>query len=147
MTQTAPDSTIRLALRMTREQHELLLQAATAAGMSVPDFAIESIVRSAHRLMGTESGVQTTHRFDQSVSAGPAGQHSAPRTSFTKPALMRWQSMSEARRRLLLSNVWCSRCRHEVTITDFSAAIKDGDLLLVGRCAECRGDVARVVES
>jgi hypothetical protein len=33
-----------------------------------------------------------------------------------------------------------------VTITNFSGAIKGRDLLLVGKCAECRGDVARVIE-
>jgi hypothetical protein len=33
-----------------------------------------------------------------------------------------------------------------VTIANFSGAIKGGDLLLVGRCAECHGDVARVIE-
>jgi hypothetical protein len=46
----------------------------------------------------------------------------------------------------LLSNVWCGKCRHEVTITNFSGAVKAGDLLLVGLCSECHGDVARVIE-
>jgi hypothetical protein len=45
-----------------------------------------------------------------------------------------------------LSNVWCGQCRHETTITNFSGTIKGGDLLLVGKCAECRSDVARVIE-
>ena len=45
-----------------------------------------------------------------------------------------------------LGNVWCGHCRHETTITSFSGSIKGGDLLLVGKCAECHGDVARVVE-
>ena len=43
-------------------------------------------------------------------------------------------------------SVWVSRCRHSVTITNFTGAVKAGDLLLVGTCTECRGDVARVVE-
>jgi hypothetical protein len=47
----------------------------------------------------------------------------------------------------LLANVWCGACRHEVTITNFTGAVKSGDLLLVGKCAECHGDVARVIES
>ena len=34
-----------------------------------------------------------------------------------------------------------------MTIVNFSGAVKAGDLLLVGECSECRGDVARVVES
>ncbi len=66
--------------------------------------------------------------------------------SFTTPARARWESIPTATRKLLIANVWCSNCRHGVTITNFSGTIKGGDLLLVGQCAECRGDVARVVE-
>ena len=44
------------------------------------------------------------------------------------------------------ANVWCGHCGHETTITNFSGTIKGGDLLLVGKCAECHGDVARVIE-
>jgi hypothetical protein len=33
-----------------------------------------------------------------------------------------------------------------VTITNFSGTIKGGDLLLMGKCAECHSDVARVIE-
>lgn len=49
-------------------------------------------------------------------------------------------------RQRLLSNVWCGRCRRETAITSFTGTIKGGDLLLVGKCGECRGDVARVIE-
>ena len=49
-------------------------------------------------------------------------------------------------RQRLLAHVWCGHCRHETTITNFNGTIKDGELLLVGRCAECHGDVARVIE-
>lgn len=55
--------------------------------------------------------------------------------TFTKPARQR-----------LLSNVWCGHCRHGTTITNFSGTIKGGGLQLVGKCAECRSDVARVIE-
>ena len=65
---------------------------------------------------------------------------------FTKPARQRWESIPADIRQRLLSNVWCGQCRHETTITNFSGTIKGGDLLLVGRCAECRNDVARVIE-
>jgi hypothetical protein len=44
------------------------------------------------------------------------------------------------------SNVWCGRCRHATTITNFSGAIKFDDLLLVGKCGECHADVARIIE-
>ena len=66
--------------------------------------------------------------------------------SFTKPARQRWESIPADIRKRLLSNVWCGQCRHETTITNLSGTIKGGDLLLVGKCAECRSDVARVME-
>jgi hypothetical protein len=65
---------------------------------------------------------------------------------FTVPARKRWEAIPPDVRRQLLANVWCGNCRREVTITNFTGAIRDGDLLLVGRCAECHGDVARVIE-
>ena len=66
--------------------------------------------------------------------------------TFTVPAAKLWAAIPVNVRKMLLSNVWCGKCRHEVTITDFSGAVKAGDLLLVGLCSECRGDVARVIE-
>ena len=66
--------------------------------------------------------------------------------TFTNPARQRWETIPADVGQRLLSNVWCSHCRHETTITNFSGAIKGGDLLLVGKCAECRSDVARVIE-
>jgi len=66
---------------------------------------------------------------------------------FTAPAAKLWASIPSNGKKLLLSNVWCCKCRHDVTITNFTGAVKDGDLLLVGLCSECRGDVAKVVET
>jgi hypothetical protein len=66
--------------------------------------------------------------------------------AFTKPARRRWESIPADIRQRLLSNVWCAHCSHETTITNFTGTIKAGDLLLVGQCAECQGDVARVIE-
>ncbi|WP_267313382.1 hypothetical protein [Methylococcus geothermalis] len=37
-------------------------------------------------------------------------------------------------------------CHREVVIINFTGTIKSGNLLLVGKCAECHGDVARVIE-
>lgn len=65
---------------------------------------------------------------------------------FTTPAAKLWAAISNDTRKLLLSNVWCGKCRHEITITNFSGAVRGGDLLLVGKCSECHGDVARVIE-
>jgi hypothetical protein len=66
--------------------------------------------------------------------------------SFTGPAAKLWATIPSDTKKLLLSNVWCSKCKHEVTITNFTGAVKGGDLLLAGFCSICRGDVARVVE-
>lgn len=66
--------------------------------------------------------------------------------NFTNPARQRWESIPADVRQRLLSNVWCGHCSHETTITNFTGTLKGGDLLLVGQCAECQGDVARVIE-
>lgn len=66
--------------------------------------------------------------------------------NFTRLAAKLWATIPTETKKLLLSNVWCGKCRHEVTITNFTGAVKAGDLLLVGLCSECRGDVARVIE-
>ena len=66
--------------------------------------------------------------------------------NFTHPARQRWESIPAEIRQRLLANVWCGQCRHEVTITYFSGTITGDDLHLVGKCAECHGDVARVIE-
>jgi hypothetical protein len=66
---------------------------------------------------------------------------------FTTPASKLWATILIETKKQLLSNVWCGKCRHEITITNFSGAIKAGDLLLVGKCSECHGDVARVIET
>jgi hypothetical protein len=66
--------------------------------------------------------------------------------ALTKPAGQRRESIPADIRQRLLSNVWCGHCRPEATITNFTGTIKGDDLLLVGKCAECQGDVARVIE-
>ena len=65
---------------------------------------------------------------------------------FTTPAAKHWTAIPNEIQKSILSDVWCGKCRHEVTITNFSGAIKGGDLLLVGKCAICQGDVAKVVK-
>ena len=66
---------------------------------------------------------------------------------FTPAAAEQWEAIPAATRKLILSNVWCGKCGHAVTITNFSGTVKGGDLLLVGSCSECHGDVARLIES
>ena len=91
----------------------------------------------------TEARAISRNRMPE-LAESTAGVESLP--NFTKPARQRWESIPADIRQRLLSNVWCGQCRHETTITNFSDAIKGGDLLLVGKCAECHGDVARVIE-
>lgn len=66
---------------------------------------------------------------------------------FTGPAAKLWSVVPESVKKVLLSNVWCGKCGHEVTMTNFTGVVKARDLLLVGKCSECLGDVARLVES
>ena len=66
---------------------------------------------------------------------------------FTAPAAKLWAAIPAATKKLLLANVYCGHCRGSVTITNFSGVVRGGDLLLVGKCAECHGDVARVIET
>lgn len=66
---------------------------------------------------------------------------------FTPTALHRWKAIPSESRKRLLTNVWCVRCRHEVTMNHYSGTLRDANLLLVGRCAECHGDVAAVIEA
>ena len=60
---------------------------------------------------------------------------------FTGPAAKLWATIPADAKSRLLANVWCGRCRHEVTITNFTGVVKAGDLLLVGVCAGCRENV------
>lgn len=73
-----------------------------------------------------------------------AGVESLPH--FTGPSRQRWASIPADIRQRLPSNAWCGQCRHETTVSNFSGAIKDGDLPGMGKYAECQGDVARVIE-
>lgn len=66
---------------------------------------------------------------------------------FAPPAAKIWKRIPPESRKRLLSNVWCVDCCHTVTITNFTGAVKGGDLLLVGLCSECRHDVARLIET
>ena len=68
--------------------------------------------------------------------------------NFSGPARQRWASIPADILQRLLTNVWCGQCRHSVTvrIINFTVPIKGGDPLLLDKCAECQGDVARVIE-
>lgn len=68
-------------------------------------------------------------------------------SNFTLEALEVWNAIPADIRPLLLADVYCINCDREVNITAFHAR-KDGeDLVLIGKCASCNGDLARVIES
>ena len=60
-------------------------------------------------------------------------------------ALNLWMSLPADTRRLLLSNVWCGKCRKAVTIIDYHAELKDV-VVLKGFCGTCGHKVARVID-
>jgi len=130
--ETSPDW-VRITLRMTPQQRDLLRRAADAAGMPVSAFVLRSACQTAEQLPS-----------EQQPRPPSSGVKSLQ--TFTKPARQRWESIPVHVRQQLLSNVWCGDCGHEVAITDFSGTMKGRDLLLVGRCAVCRTEVARVIE-
>lgn len=49
---------------------------------------------------------------------------------FTRLARQRWESIPAEIRQRLLAYVWCGQCRHEVTITNVTGTLKDGNLPL-----------------
>jgi hypothetical protein len=124
----------RITLRLTPAQKELLRRAADVAGIPVSAFVLQSAAQAAEQLLE-----------DPSPAALVKGVEHLP--TFTQPARQRWESIPATIRQRLLSNVWCGKCRHETTITNFTGTLKGGNLLLLGKCAECQGDVARVIES
>lgn len=132
--QKPPSSDVaRITLRLTPAQRDLLRRAADVAGMSVSAFVLQSASQAAEYLLE-----------DPTQAALATGVEHLP--TFTQPARQRWESIPADIRQRLLSNVWCGHCSHETTITNFNGAIKGCDLLLVGQCAECHGEVARVIE-
>ena len=124
---------VRITLRITPQQRDLLRRAAEVGGMPVSTFVLHSACQAADLLL-----------IEQQPGVLSPTVESLP--TFTEPARQRWEAIPADIRQRLLSNVWCGCCRHEVTITNFSGTIKGRDLLLVGKCAECHGDVARVIE-
>jgi hypothetical protein len=65
---------------------------------------------------------------------------------FAPDARQLWESIPADVRPQLLVNVFCGHCEEEATITNFSGTMDGADLVLIGKCSECDGDVARVIE-
>lgn len=87
----------------------------------------------------------TTSQAPDPLFPTPMSVESFPK--FTPPAAKLWTDIPAQTRKQLLSNVWCGRCKHSVTIKNFSGVVRSNDLLLVGQCSECQSDVARMIES
>jgi len=68
------------------------------------------------------------------------------RSVFSAQALKRWDELGSETQARLLGNVWCGTCLKPVHIIVTSARIEKKDLILNGQCAECRGNVARLIE-
>jgi hypothetical protein len=65
---------------------------------------------------------------------------------FTPKAAEFWATIPASVKPQLLANVFCGHCRGAVKIVDYKGSVKDGDLVLNGRCAVCGGEVARLIE-
>ncbi len=71
----------------------------------------------------------------------------ANQPTFTAPAQRIWEKIPQPIQRKVLDNVWCPACRKATTMTQYNGQVKEGDLLLTGRCATCGQRVARLLES
>jgi hypothetical protein len=67
--------------------------------------------------------------------------------AFTERAAVLWSTIPQEARERILKNVFCVKCRGAVEIVDFKGEEKRGDLILVGLCATCGHEVARVIET
>lgn len=65
----------------------------------------------------------------------------------SKDALALWTSIPEEIRLMLLAEVSCIHCGGEVVLSGARGMMDGSDLVLIGRCSECDGDLARVIES
>ncbi|MDG5789356.1 hypothetical protein QA612_17995 [Evansella sp. AB-P1] len=57
----------------------------------------------------------------------------------------RWLAFPNEIRKKLEENVFCSRCG-VTTIIDYTVYSSDFNILLKGRCKECNGEVARLID-
>ncbi|WP_146176573.1 hypothetical protein [Chromobacterium sp. Panama] len=100
--------------------------------------------------MGHNRAVPVLHEETMDLSNGVAQTiYPIPETTmseFIPNAQSFWNAIAPHTQQRLLENVWCAHCREQTTIVDFSGRIERGNLLLLGRCATCGGNVARVIE-
>jgi hypothetical protein len=59
----------------------------------------------------------------------------------------KWMEIPAAVREKIIGNAWCSQCSRAVTIRDYTISNERLGLVLKGSCAECGGQVVRMVEN
>lgn len=67
--------------------------------------------------------------------------------TFTPRAKNIWRTIPGDTQLKILNTVWCTRCRNLSGITNITAKVDSGMLVLIGKCSRCGGDVARVREN
>lgn len=65
---------------------------------------------------------------------------------FTPGAAVMWGMITKASREGILHNVYCTKCRAEVQMSNFTGKEGKGILILRGSCATCGQEVVRVLE-
>ena len=65
---------------------------------------------------------------------------------FTPKAKVIWDSIPTQLRAELLSNAYCGTCKDAVRIVNFKGSVYKGNLYLEGYCANCRDEVARLID-
>ncbi len=65
--------------------------------------------------------------------------------TFTPMAKNIWRAIPGDTQYKILNTVWCTCCRGMSGITNITARVDSGHLVLMGQCRRCGGDVARVV--
>ena len=66
---------------------------------------------------------------------------------FSEKAAILWDTVPKWAQQKILDNVFCTRCRDSVRITEFTGEVENGDVVLSGKCANCGHKVVRVVET
>jgi len=61
-------------------------------------------------------------------------------------AVQKWNKIPKDIQQKLLNNVWCGGCLGNCTIVDYTMINEDFGLVLRGKCKNCGGGVARVLE-
>ena len=64
--------------------------------------------------------------------------------TFTPRAKNIWLAIPGETQLNILSTVWCTRCGRMSGITDITARVYSGMLVLMGKCSRCGGRVARI---